>query len=331
MKAVVFDAFADYHTGQIRDIPAPVPGPGEVAIEVHAADCNFADTLVISGQYQVKPPLPFSPGKGVAGIIAALGEAVTGFAQGERVMAQVEYGAYAEVAVAPAASTFHMPEAMSFTAAAAIGLVYQTAYFGLRDRGRFEDGESVLVLGAAGAMGVATIQLVKAWGGSALATARSPASAEMARRAGADHVIDLTMDDLREELRAAVHGVTDKRGVDVVVDHVGGDVTEAALRCLAWRGRCVIVGFAAGAIPSIRANYLLLKNISVAGLQWSNYRDFLPDQVRHAQDEIFALYEAGKIAPIVTRTAPLARYSDLLDGIVRGEIKSKAVLLVREQ
>jgi NADPH2:quinone reductase len=327
VKAVVVREFAPFDEISVGELPDPVPGPGEVVIAVKAAEVNYPDILVITGQYQIKPPLPFAPGKTAAGIISAVGAGVTAFAVGDRVSAQVEYGAYAEMLRAPAASVFRIRDGVDFVTAAALGLAYQTAHFALVERARLQPGEHVLVLGASGGVGFAGVQLAKALGAkTVIAAVRGEEKAAVARRAGADAVIDVADTNLRDGLRDSVRNITGGHGADIVVDPVGGAAHAAALRAMAWRGRMVIVGFAAGDIPSIKANYLLVKNIEVSGLQWSDYRDRAPDWVARVQDEIFALHLAGRLDPHVSRTFRLEDFKEPLDLLRQGRAQGKFVL-----
>lgn len=328
MRAVVMQAFGAPEDAVVRDLSSPVPGTGEVLVRTRAAGVNYPDLLVIEGKYQHKPPLPFTPGKELAGEIAAVGEGVTAWRPGDRVMAQVEYGAFAEEVVAGADQCFALPNGMAFTDAAAMGLVYQTAWFALLDRGGFKPGETVLVLGATGGVGMAAIQLVKALGGTALAGVTTMSKAHAALGAGADHVIDLSVDDLRNGLRDQVYAVTGGKGADICIDPLGGDPFDAAMRALAWCGRMVVVGFAAGRIPEIKANYLLVKNIAVSGLQWSDYRDRTPERMAEAQAEIFRLHMEGKLNANVMETFPLARMADALAVIRDRKVVGKVVLTV---
>lgn len=331
MKAIVVDEFCAYDRAVCREVAAPAPGPGEVVIDLHVAEVNYPDLLVIEGRYQVKPPLPFSPGKGAAGVIAATGEGVDSLRPGDRVAVQVEYGAYAEKLLAPAANCTPLPDAVSFETGAALGLAYQTAYFALADRAPLRPGERVLVLGASGGVGAAAVQLAKALGaGQVIAAVRGPEKAAFAAGLGADHVVDLAMDDLREGLRAAVHALSGGAGMDIVIDPVGGAATGAALRTLAWCGRIFIVGFAAGEIPQLPANYLLLKNISAIGLHWSDYRERDPARVRAAQRRLFELYLDGKLAPPITGRFPLADYARALKVLHDGRARGKIILTLRD-
>ena len=326
MRAIVVREFGPPAAMRVEDRPSPEPGPGQVRVDARAIDINYPDLLVIGGKYQILPPLPFVPGKAAAGIVSATGEGVRHCRVGDRVLVQVEHGAYAEQVLARDEHAYVMPAAMSFAEAAAMGLAYQTAHFALIERGRFRPGEAVLVTGAGGAVGLAAIQLVKALGGTALAGTREPAGADAIRVAGADAIIDLGLSNLRDALRAQVHGATGGRGADVVLDPVGGDVFEASLRALAWRGRIVVIGFAAGRIPEVRANYLLVKNITASGLQWSDYRDRDPAWVRRVQDELFELYEAGLLRPQIAQTLPMAEFAKALDLVASGRARGKLVL-----
>lgn len=218
---------------------------------------------------------------------------------------------------------------MPFADAAALGLVYQTAWFALKDRADFKPGDTVLVLGASGGIGVASVQLARALGaGLVIGGVLGAENKRVAIEAGADHVIDLGMDGLRDGLRDAVADITDGRGVDIVIDPVGGAVNAAALRAMAWRGRMVIIGFASGDIPLIKANYLLVKNIAVSGLQWSDYRDRQPIRVAEAQKQIFDLWSAGKLAPVITRKLPLHDFAVGLAALNEGRAQGKIILAI---
>lgn len=330
MKAVVVREFAPFDQVKIGELPDPIPGKGEIVIDVKAAEVNYPDILVIAGQYQVKPPLPFSPGKVASGIVSAMGEGVTALKLGDRVSATVEYGAFAEKLRAPVVNVFRIPDGIGFAKAAALGLVYQTAHFALVERARMQKGDRVLILGASGGIGVASVQLAKALGARAvIACVRGQDNAAFVQRCGADLVIDLATIDLHDGLRDAVRAATDGHGADVVIDPVGGSVTGAALRAMAWRGRLVIIGFAAGEIPAVKTNYLLVKNIEVSGLQWSDYRDRAPNWVKRVQEEIFALHVAGKFDPVISRTFPLEGFAEALALLRDGRSQGKLVVEVQ--
>ncbi len=315
---------------RLDEIADLVPGPGEMVVDVKAAGINFPNVLVVSGKYQILPPRPFTPGKDLAGVVRAVGAGVSGFAPGDRVMAQVEHGAFAEQAVVTPAQSYKLPDGLSFDAAAAMGLVYQTAYFALVERGQYTRGETVLVGGAAGGVGLAAVQIAKGLGARVLAGVRSPAEEEAARAAGADAIIDLSAADLRESLRAQVLAATDGHGADVVLDPLGADFFAAALRAMAWCGRLVVIGFAAGDIPTLKVNYLLLKNIAVSGLQWSDYRDRTPHRIQQVQQELFDLWRAGAVKPRIMRAFGFSELPEALDLVSRGQVQGKAVVTVSE-
>jgi NADPH2:quinone reductase len=307
-----------------------VPKAGEVLVDVHAASVNFPDLLVIGGTYQRLPPRPFSPGKDLAGIVSAVGEGVTTCVPGDRVCAQVEFGAYAEKCIVPEVNCHLMPARMSFADGAAMGLTYLTAHFALVERGLFQPGETVLVNGAAGGVGVAAVQVAKAMGATVVASVGSQAKGEIARANGADHIVRTDVPGLGESFRRQVYDAVGTRGVDLVVDPVGGDVFDASLRVMAWRGRLVIVGFAEGRIPEVKAGYLLVKNISLIGLQFSDYRDRQPEKVRRTQQALFRMYEAGKLKPHVMAAYAMARHHDALRAVRDRIVVGKVVLLTHE-
>jgi NADPH2:quinone reductase len=328
MKAIVIQEFKAPESVTLGDLPDPQVADSDVLIGVHAAAVNYPDVLVVQGKYQILPQRPFAPGKDAAGVVLAVGANVAGFRPGDRVVAQLEYGGFAELVSVNAASCFHIPDAMSFEDAAAMGLVYQTAYFALMERGGFRQGETVLVTGAAGGVGSAAIQIVKGLGGIALAGVSGAEHVEAAKQLGADAVIDLAAPDLRESLRDQVRNATAGHGADVLLDTLGGDVFDAALRAMAWCGRAVVIGFAAGRIPEVKVNYLLVKNIGVSGLQWSDYRERQPEKVLTVQQEIFRLYEQGALKPKIAGALPLARAGEALAKLASGQVSGKYVLTV---
>lgn len=326
MKAIVVREHGPAHLLRIEDLPDPRPGLGEVLVGTRVAGMNYPDLLVVEGRYQRLPPLPFTPGKELAGVVLAVGEGVTSCEPGDRVMALVEHGAWAEQVVVPEAQCFVMPRSLSFEEAAAMGLAYQTAWFALTDRAGMERGETVLVTGASGGVGLACVQVAAAMGASVIAGIANPDRAGLVRASGAAHVVDLAALDLRDSLSRQVHELTRGRGVDVVLDPVGGDVFDAALRALAWRGRLVVIGFAAGRIPEVRANYLLLKNICVTGLQVSDYRDRDPIWMRRAQAELFAMVEDRRLHPVIAEVLPLAHAGEGLSRFRQRGMAGKLVL-----
>jgi len=340
MKAVMIRSFGpidspDLHRVETCDDLSPAPG--EVLIDVHAAAVNYPDLLVIGGRYQILPPLPFTPGKDAAGVVRAIGPAVghsnppptspsRSIRVGDRVVVQLEHGGYASQVCAPSAWVHPIPDAMSFVDAAAMGLVYQTAYFALVDRGQFRPHETVLITGAAGGVGLAAVQIAKGLGARVLAAVNTPLQADLVRQHGADAVIDLAQPDLRESVRKQVYSANSGRGADVVLDTLGGDVFDGSLRALAWCGRIVVIGFAAGRIPEIKANYLLVKNITVSGLQWSDYRERTPNRVAEVQQELIQLYTLGVIRPHVMQVFSLEQFEQALDLVATGQAVGKVVL-----
>jgi NADPH2:quinone reductase len=301
MRAVVVDRLMEPRDLVVREIDAPAPGPGEVAIDVRAAGCNFSDVLMLRGAYQVRPPLPFVPGREAAGIVAAVGEGVSRCGPGDRVLAFTDLGAFAERVVVPAAEVHRMPDAMSFEHGAAIPIVYPTAHAALVDRAGIRAGETLLVHAAAGATGLAAVQIGRALGARVIATAGGEDKLAVAREAGADVAIDYR----EQDFVPVVLERTGDRGADVIFDPVGGDTTDRSLKCIAWKGRLLVVGFAGGHIPEIRANRIMLKNISVVGLHWPAYADHEPATVGAIFDDLMALYARGAIEPRVQASYPL--------------------------
>ncbi len=328
MRAVLVHEFGPVENAVLGDIADPVPRAGEVLVEIHATAVNFVDLLLIGGMHQSRPKIPYIPGKGPAGIVRALGDGVTDFEPGDRVLAMCEPGGgYAEMLTIPATQCHKIPDALPFAEAAGMALVYDTAWFALRERARMEEGETALILGASGGVGLAAIELVKAFGGTALAGIANPDKENLVRDAGADHVIRLDRENIHDDLRDQVYAVTDGRGADVVIDPLGDRFFGAALRALAWCGRLVVIGFAAGDIPSVKANYLLVRNIEVSGLQIGDYRKRRPDKTARCFEEIFSLYEDGKIKPLPIETRPIEDIQEALTALKNREVGGRLVLL----
>ncbi len=329
MRAVVINEIGNRDTVRIEDVADPVPGAGEVVVDTRACGVNFTDLLSLDGKYQNNPPPPFTPGKDAAGVVAAVGPGVSGLAVGQRVIAHVIHGALAGKVACPEALCFPLPDGVAFDAAAAMGLAYQTAYFALTVRGKLEPGEIVLVNGASGGVGLAAINLAKPLGaGITLAGLTTPSKAAPVIAAGADAVIDLTRDNLKDSLRAQVMEATGKRGVDLAFDLVGGEVFDAALRAIADEGRAVVSGFTSGAIPSVRTNYLLLKNIGVLGMTINSYVKQRSPRLREAQAALFDLLLAGKIDPNIMNRFPFERFMDAIMMLEDRKIVGKSVLVM---
>jgi NADPH2:quinone reductase len=288
---------------RLVDVDAPPPGPGQVRLKVAAAGLNFADILLCKGEYQVHPALPFTPGLELAGVVDELGDGVGGLALGQRVLAfpALPHGALAEVALANATDCFPIPDELDDVTTAALGITYQTGWFGLRRRAELQAGETLVVHAGASGVGTAAIQLGKAMGAYVIATAGGSEKVALCRALGADVAIDYRAVDLVDALREATDGI----GADVIYDPVGGDVFDASRRCLAFEGRLVIVGFASGRIPDAPANHALVKNYSLLGLHWGLYRTNAPDLVAEAHRELVAMAVDGRITPEIMATRPL--------------------------
>lgn len=330
MKALIVNEHGPVEKLSLGEFPDPKPGKGDVLVDVHAASVNFPDLLVIGGTYQNLPPRPFVPGKDLAGVVAAVGEGVTRVKPGDRVLAQIEHGAFAERAVVREVLCFVMPAGMPYTDGAAMGLVYLTAHNAMVERAQMKPGETVLVTGAAGGVGLACVQLAKALGATVIAAVSSEEKARVARDSGADYIVRTDVPDLRENFRNQVFDAVGKRGVDLVLENVGGDVFDASLRVMAWCGRLVIIGFAGGRIPEVKAGYLLVKNISLIGLQSSDYRERAPEVVRGAYEQLVALYTAGKLKPKVMAAYPMKDYLVALNTVKDRKVLGKVVITMRD-
>lgn len=311
----------------LTEVATPAPRANELTVDVHAAGVNYPDLLVVRGLYQNLAPLPFSPGKEIAGVVSAVGPGVTEFRVGDRVLALVENGGYVDQITVPSFLCHPMPDGLDAADAIGIGLALQTAYFALLVRGNLKPGETVLVTGATGGVGISTVQLAKAKGAVVIAGCMTASKAGFARDYGADHVVMLDRPNIEQSLRTEIAELTGGRGADVIVENLGGHVFEACLRALAWCGRLVVVGFAAGAPATLRSNYLLIKNITATGLHWSDYRDATPRLVQDAQQEIFALWREGRLAPPITDAMPLEDAPRALRRIADRQVLGKIVLL----
>jgi NADPH2:quinone reductase len=326
MQGVVVREFGPIENHKLEEFPEPTPGPGDVLIDVHVVGVNFPDTLMIQGLYQTRPERPFVPGRDAAGVVAAVGENVTRFKPGDRVLAQVRWGAYGEQLAAPEERCFKVPDHVDFVTAGAMGTVFPTAHVSLLIRANYRTGETVLVNGAAGGIGLATVQITKAKGGTVIAGDISEEKRALATKYGADHTIDLAADDLRESLRQQVFAVTDGRGVDICMDPIGGDVFDASLRALAFEGRIVSVGYVAGRIPEAKANYFNVKNLTLIGIALDLYLQKQPETVWAAMEDLFELCRAGKVKPEVTAIHPISEFATVWSMFAAGKTKGKIVL-----
>ena len=285
-----------------KELPTPQPKAGEVLIEIKAASLNFPDLLIVQNKYQTKPPLPFVPGSEYAGVVQAVGEGVSQLRVGQSVACLSGTGGFGTHTIAPAALCMPLPEGFSHVDAAAFIMIYATSWHALMDRAQLKAGETVLVLGAAGGVGTAAIQIAKAAGARVIAAASSDEKCALCTTLGADATINYTRSNLRDEIKR----LTDDRGPDVIYDPVGGHYAEPALRSIAWRGRYLVVGFAAGAIPSLPLNLALLKGASIVGVFWGDFARREPKANAAMMAELASLYAQGKIKPVIDRTMPMA-------------------------
>jgi NADPH2:quinone reductase len=326
MRAVVCQELTGPDGLVVADLPTPEPGPNEVRVLMSAAGLNFADTLIIRGQYQEKPPLPFVPGMEIAGRIDACGPGVAGFAPGDRVMATLGHGGFAEAAVCSVDNVVRLPASMDDVTAAGFAIAYGTAYGALCWAGRLQAGETLVVHGAAGGVGLATVECGRALGARVIATARGADHLAVAAAHGAEAVIDTASEDVRARIKA----LTDGRGADVIFDPIGGELFQASLRSVAWEGRLLVIGFASGQIPQIPANLLLVKNASAVGFYWGSYRQHDPARVRAAFEQLLRWHGDGWIKPLVSEVLPLAQAHDALERLLARKSSGKIVLRIED-
>jgi len=324
MKAVVCKQYGPPESLVLEELASPTPAAGEVVISVKAASVNFPDVLIIQNKYQFKPPLPFSPGSELAGVVKEVGSGVTTFRPGDRVMAFTTFGAFAEEVKAEANRLLPLPEKMDFVTGAAFVLTYGTSDHALRDRAALKAGETLLVLGAAGGVGLAAIEIGKALGARVIACASSDEKLAVCRSHGADEHINYATEDLRERIKA----LTDGRGIDVVYDAVGGSYTEPAFRSLAWRGRLLVVGFAAGDIPKLPLNLPLLKGASVVGVFWGDFARREPKEFAASMKQLARWYGEGRLKPHVSQTLPLEKAAEAIRLLASRQAKGKVVVMM---
>jgi len=323
MRAVVVDRVMEPAEARVRQIDAPRVEPHALRIEVRAAGCNFSDILMLQGKYQVKPPLPFVPGREAAGIVLEVGEGVTRFGVGDRVLAPADIGAFAEQLVVPSRAAHPLPEGMAFASAAALPIVYPTSYAALTERARLSAGETLLVHAAAGGVGLAAVQIGKALGARVIATAGGEEKLAAARSAGADVVVDYRHEDFVERVLEETAG----RGADVIYESVGGETFDRSLKCIAWKGRLLVIGFASGRIPEVAANRILLKNIAVIGLHWPVYGEREPEFVERVFADLFEMYRRDEIEPLVGAQYPLEEAGRALEALATRRTIGKVVLV----
>ncbi len=322
VKAVLCRQYGPPESLVYEDVPSPVAGPGEIVILMKAASVNFPDLLIIQNKYQVKPPLPFSPGSELSGVVQSVGDDVTGLKAGDRVMAVTGYGAFAEEVKTEARRVVRIPDGMDDPTAAAFLLTYGTSDHALVDRGQLKAGETLLVLGAAGGVGIAAIEIGKAMGARVIACASNADKLEVCRAHGADETINYATEDLRGRIKA----ITGGEGPDVIYDAVGGPYTEPALRSIAWRGRLLVVGFASGDIPKIPLNLTLLKGCSIVGVFWGDFSRREPDVFADRVKQLGAWFREGKLTPHVSETLALERAPEALARLAARTVVGKIVL-----
>ncbi|OUM24687.1 NADPH:quinone oxidoreductase family protein [Pseudomonas putida] len=325
MKAVLCKTLGPARDLVLEDVASPQPKKNEILLDVQAAGVNFPDTLIIEGKYQFQPPLPFSPGGEAAGVVAAVGENAGAFKVGDRVMALTGWGAFAEQVAVPFHNVLPIPAGMDFTTAAAFGMTYGTSMHALRQRGQLQAGETLLVLGASGGVGLAAVEIGKAMGARVIAAASSAEKLAVAKAAGADELIDYSQASLREEIKRLTGG----QGVDVIYDPVGGELFEQAVRGLAWNGRLLVVGFASGSIPQLAANLVLLKGAALLGVFWGAFAQRQPEDNAANFKQLFAWHAEGKVKPLVSQTYPLAEAGAAIEKLGQRQAVGKLVVLAR--
>ncbi len=323
MKAWRVHAWGEPESMRLDEIDVPAPGPGHVKIRNHAAALNFFDILQVQGKYQIKPPFPFTPGAEVAGVVDAVGDGVTSVRAGDRVMAMPHGGGFAEVSIAPESSVFAMPGAMSFEEAAAIPIVYHTSYFAFTHRTQLRRGEWLVVHAGASGVGMSAIQIGKALGARVIATAGSESKCAFAAAQGADQVLDYSDSNWVDRVKEFTG-----RGADVIYDPVGGDVFDLSTKCIAPEGRLLVIGFASGRIPSIAANRILLKNMSVVGVLWGGYVQSHPEYPARVHAALMEMYKAGEIRPSVGAKYPFSELPRGLRDLADRKVMGKAVLAI---
>jgi len=323
MKAVVCKAWGLPETLVVEDLPDVTPGPGQVAIDVKAAGVNFPDVLIIQGKYQFKPELPFTPGSELSGVVRAVGDGVTSVKPGDRVIAFTASGAFAQQVIVPLQALMPMPPGMDFDTAAAVTLTYGTSHHAVVDRATLQPGETMLVLGAAGGVGLAAIEIGKALGARVIAAASSEEKLAVCREHGADVTIDYSTQDLREAIKAA----TDGKGPDVIYDPVGGEYAEPAFRSIGWRGRYLVIGFANGEIPKLPFNLMLLKGASVVGVFWGEFAKREPAANAKAMRQLMGWMAEGKVRPHVSARYSLEQTAQALNDMAARKVTGKVVIV----
>ncbi|MCF6751627.1 MAG: NADPH:quinone oxidoreductase family protein [Pseudomonas sp.] len=326
MKAVLCKSFGPAENLVVEEVASPTPKPNEILLDVHAASVNFPDTLIIEGKYQFKPPLPFSPGGEAAGVVAAIGAKVSHLKVGDRVMGLTGWGSFAEQVAVPAYNVLPIPAQMDFATAAAFGMTYGTSMHALKQRANLQPGETLLVLGAAGGVGLAAVEIGKAMGARVIAAASSAEKLDVAKQAGADELINYSAESLRDRLKELTGG----QGVDVIYDPVGGQLFEEAFRSIAWNGRMLVVGFAAGGdIPALPANLPLLKGAALVGVFWGAFAQRQPQDNAANFEQLFAWHAEGRLRPLISQRFALEQTAAAIAQLGQRKAVGKLVVQVR--
>ena len=331
MKAIVCKEFGPPSSLVYEDVELPELKKSQIQIDVHSAGVNFPDTLIIQDKYQVKPPLPFSPGGEISGVISATGESVSDWKVGDEVVAMIGFGGFREQVITSPSNIFRKPSSMDFTTASCFTLTYGTSHYALKNRGQLKEGENLLVLGAAGGVGISAVEIGKAMGARVIAGASSDEKLEVCKEYGADEVInygkyDLTNRDHVKEFRAEISKATGGKGPDVIYDPVGADFTEPALRSIAWNGRFLVIGWAAGYSPKIPMNLYLIKGCSAVGVFWGQFTALEPQEHLANMNQLTGWYEEGKLKAPVTEVLPLERGQEALETILARKATGKIAL-----
>ncbi|GAB1266530.1 NADPH:quinone oxidoreductase family protein [Aurantivibrio infirmus] len=322
MRAVLCKTLGPPESLVVEDIPSPEVKAGQVLVKVGACGVNFPDTLIIQGKYQTKPDLPFSPGGEIAGEVIEIADDVTTVKKGDRVIALCGHGGFAEEIAIDASRIVHIPKEMDFVTASGFLLTYGTSYHALKQRANIQPGETLLVLGAAGGVGLAAVELGKAMGARVIAAASTPEKLALAKEHGADELIDYTNEDLKERAKELTGG----KGVDVVYDPVGADLFEPAVRATGWNGRVLVVGFAGGYIPKLPINLTLVKGLSVVGVFWGTFTRMQPEDSAQNNKELLEMFVSGKVKPHVSQTFPLEKTAEALNTLQNRKAQGKVVI-----
>jgi NADPH2:quinone reductase len=324
VRAVLCREFGPPESLTVEDVDEPTPADGQVVVDVRACSVNFPDVLIIQNLYQFKPPLPFSPGAEIAGVVSAVGPNVKGITVGDRILASTGWGGLAEKIAVAAGTVIPIPEGIDFVDASAFLYAYGTSHYALKDRAHLQPGETLVVLGAAGGVGLAAVELGAVMGATVVAAASSDDKLELCRERGAS----LTINYATEDLKARIREVTGGAGADVIYDPVGGAFSEPALRAIAWEGRFLVIGFAAGQIPAIPLNLALLKSCQIVGVYWGAFVGRYPDRHRQNVEELMDWWREGKLRPHVSSTYPLERASEAIRELADRRAKGKVVVTI---